>query len=167
MDKTDFLLLEILSRDALAPFSKIAKELGISTDTAWRRYNALKERGTIKRSMVVLDICKCGYEGYIGLLVKIASGENQDILFAKLSSLKNVALIVKTLGDYDFFMQVLIKNYTDITELHKAISEIKGITSLELLVYTQFSNYPDSTTIQSGMRSVLEQYKENMEKEKQ
>lgn len=156
MDIIDFQILETLSKDARTPFNKIAKKIGVSTDTICRRYNSLKEKGVIKAAMVVVDIRNCGYEGYVGLLIKAASGENQDTIHNALSSQKNVALVVKILGYYDFFVQVLIKDFTDLSKLHEEFNKIRGIVSLDLIIYSKLSNYPDSATIHSGMAGILD-----------
>ncbi|PVX23458.1 MAG: transcriptional regulator, partial [Candidatus Bathyarchaeum sp.] len=55
MDQTDYKIVRILCKDARTPFQRIAKTLGIGTDTVIRRYNKLKEDGVILGSTVVLN----------------------------------------------------------------------------------------------------------------
>ncbi|PVX25918.1 MAG: hypothetical protein CW691_03140, partial [Candidatus Bathyarchaeum sp.] len=61
MDKLDLKIIKKLMADSRTPFSKISSELGVSTDTVIRRYNKLKETGTIQPILNV-DIFKLGYD---------------------------------------------------------------------------------------------------------
>ena len=60
IDKLDKQIIEKLTLDGRASFTKIAKEIGLSTDTVVKRYHKLREKGAIKVS-IQINPNKIGY----------------------------------------------------------------------------------------------------------
>lgn len=76
MDKIDLQMINELMDDARKPFREIAKKLDVSTQTVIKRYNTLKEKGTIQICAISIDPNKIGYEGIADLLITGSPGSN-------------------------------------------------------------------------------------------
>ncbi len=65
MDKLDYLILAELLEDARTPFLTVAKKLGVSPYTVKQRYEDMKRKGLIRRTVVSIDLAKLGYQGKV------------------------------------------------------------------------------------------------------
>jgi len=76
VDKIDLQIITELMDDARKTFRKIAKKIGVSTQTVIRRYNEMKAKGTIQFCSISIDLTKIGYKGTAFLLMTSSHGSN-------------------------------------------------------------------------------------------
>jgi Lrp/AsnC family transcriptional regulator, regulator for asnA, asnC and gidA len=131
IDETDSQIVSILSSDARVPFSRIAKKLGISTDTVTRRYNRLRAEKIILRPSITISANKIGYDGYAIFFLKIASSRNPDPQ-EQLSKVKNTVTLSKSMGDHDLVALCLFSTSEDLKQLTNELAEIPGIIDMEV-----------------------------------
>ncbi|HNT60696.1 MAG TPA: AsnC family transcriptional regulator, partial [Candidatus Bilamarchaeaceae archaeon] len=62
MDKSDLRILHLLLKDARAPLSRIAKELGVSQPAAQKRIEKLKSKGILIGSKALLNEKMIGWK---------------------------------------------------------------------------------------------------------
>jgi len=67
-------IIKLLMKDAQMPFSKIAEQLGVGTDTVIRKYHRLKKEGVIHNASVIVDLEKCGHKGNVFFLASVLAG---------------------------------------------------------------------------------------------
>ena len=127
MNKVDHIILEELAKNARVPFSKIAKKIGVSTQTIIKRYNAMKKNGTIEYCSIKVDLHAIGYRGSAGLLLTGKSESNMSKVVEKLSKRKNIIGATRTFGDYEGYAILVFK---DLKELYADLIEIKKIPDL-------------------------------------
>ncbi len=139
IDKIDFKIIEILTRDARRPFNQVAKELNIGTDTVFRRFKRLQKRGIIKNPTIVLDSRMCGFEGEVDFLIKTKPGADTTKIQTQLVESGNVKFTAKTLGDHNLYCCVLFRNFKDLTEIVERIREIKDIVTVDPVIYMEQS----------------------------
>jgi DNA-binding Lrp family transcriptional regulator len=135
MDEIDSAIIAILGKNSRTPFSKIAKELGVGTDTIFRRFKNLVKQGVIDKPSAILDAKSCGYEGIIDFLVTLKPGSNRDKVNDQLALLPGVYLNAKTFGDQDLYFSMFFRNFEHIVEIVKKLRQIDEIVSLEPLLY--------------------------------
>lgn len=128
MDKLDRKIINCMLKDGQRPFSKIAEDLGIGTDTVIRRYNALKEEGTIQRTSIVIDLKKCGFEGTILFMIKLSVDANAKKFFDLVANLTNVIVVSHTIGDYDLLVQAI---FADIPDFYSTVQTIQRFPEIE------------------------------------
>jgi Lrp/AsnC family transcriptional regulator for asnA, asnC and gidA len=136
MDKIDFEIIQILFKDARTPFNRISKQLGVSIDSVFSRYERLKREGIITGSTVVLSSEACGFLGYCDFFIKVKSGSSIKDVFEELRKLK-ISSICQLLGEYDFNVEVFFRDIADIYSMHESLRLIKGISAADLLVYAE------------------------------
>jgi len=77
-------IIKLLMKDAQMPFSKIAEQLGVGTDTVIRKYHRLKKEGVIHNASVIVDLEKCGHKGNVFFLASVLAGLDSSRLFEAL-----------------------------------------------------------------------------------
>lgn len=141
MDEIDNQIINYLVRNSRMPFSKIAKKLGVSTDTIIRRYTALKKEGMISRAQINLDFLKCGFKGKIELLIKIDVRENINTVAEKIINVQNVIAVSHTIGDYDILAVAYFSDYEQLDQIVDTLSKVKEILRLDTCICS-FSKMP-------------------------
>jgi DNA-binding Lrp family transcriptional regulator len=156
LDEVDLQIIEELIKDGLAPFSTIAKSVGVTADTVARRYKLLKSQKAIK-SVIQINPTKIGYQGTLDSRLSLRTNNNDRLATVKaLSKIPDVFCIVETSGIYDFHVWSLVKDINHLHSLQNSISRIPGFAKMDSKVNTFFMDaYP-------GRRQYLTNISENM-----
>jgi Lrp/AsnC family transcriptional regulator for asnA, asnC and gidA len=141
IDEIDNKIIEKLSFDGRMSFRKIAKELGISTDTVARRYKELRRNNAIK-VLIQIDPAKIGYLGHAIFLIAFAYQKTVGSVVETISNIPNVTLIMRTSGSYDLSVWVLIKNLEQLIWVQDEISSIPGITKVQTSIVKSHCPWP-------------------------
>ena len=127
MDKIDLQIIKELSEDARKPFRKIAKKIGISTQTVIKRYNEMKAKGIIQLCAITINIKKIGYEGTAVLLIRQSLGSNLSETIEEMKKIQNIIIVSKALGNFDGYAVLVFKN---IIELREKVLKIKSLPEI-------------------------------------
>ena len=136
LDKIDAEMLQILCKDARAPFSKIAKALGISTQTVFRKFERLQKNGVISGSSVILSCKALGIKGNCGLYVKLKPDASMPITRNKIASISQSIVVHPKWGEYDFHITSTYCDFKEITGLIANLRKLREILTIELMIYT-------------------------------
>jgi Lrp/AsnC family transcriptional regulator for asnA, asnC and gidA len=147
MDSVDFKIVGLLMKDAQMPFSTIATQLGIGTDTVIRRYRKLVKEGVIHYPSIIVNLKKCGLDGHAFISLSVSAGVDASRLYDQLSQLTNVLTVVYTIGDYDFWLHCVFSDLDDLIRLNKEISKIDGIKLISQVYLPTNSFMPTLPTI--------------------
>src|SRR5512136_3068096 len=132
MDRIDQQILEELTRNPQAPFSRIAKRIGVSPITVQRRYNELKEEGIILQSSITMDLSKVGYQGKAILMITNAPNEDKTRTADALRHMKNVFLVANVIGECDVIAVAAIKDFKNIIDLINEFRKIPSVDQVEV-----------------------------------
>ncbi len=135
LDDIDTKMLQILCKDARTPFNKIAKSLGIGTQTAFRRYRQLQQKGVISGSTIILSTKACGIKGTCGLYVKLKPGASVSIVKTKIACIKQPLFIRPKWGEYDFYIELFYADFQEVTDLIADLRKLKEILAIETMMY--------------------------------
>jgi len=126
VDEKDLKILEELKKNARTPYSKIAKELGVSDVAVLKRVRRLESLGVIARYTIEVDLKKLGYE-----VVSITGVDVEpEQLFAVAEQLKGkeyVKRLAITAGDHAMVAEVVARSGEELAEIHKEISAMPGV----------------------------------------
>jgi Lrp/AsnC family transcriptional regulator for asnA, asnC and gidA len=123
VDEIDSQIIDKLSQNSRMPFSSIAKELGIATDTVIRRYRKLKKNGTIN-TLIQIDPKKLGYNCEMETRIRLKSQRNSIAAINTLSEIPDIYFMTATSGNYDLHVFAFIR---DIEHLLKIQNHIIGL----------------------------------------
>jgi DNA-binding Lrp family transcriptional regulator len=131
LDELDYKIINKLATNGRAPFSCLAKEIGVSTDTVIKRYKRLKENGTIKVS-IQINLRKIGYAAMVDFNIAFASPRGlSDLVIESLAAIPDVIVMTKISGDYDLQLVTVVRNMEQSFSLQDEISRICGTTKVE------------------------------------
>jgi len=134
MDKIDLQIITELMDDARKPFREIAKKLGVSTQTVIKRFNALKENGTIQICAISINPHKIGYEGIAYLLMTSTPRSSLSEAIAHLTKIPNIIIATRAIGDYEGYAVLVFKNATDLYEKVHQIKLMPEIDKIEVSI---------------------------------
>lgn len=104
----DKAILELLTKDASTPVSRIAEELGLPRTTVQERIKRLREEGVIKQFTVVVEHAKLGKPVTSFILVSFmpGTGVSQKRLAQEIAKLPDVYEVHIITGEWDILLKV-------------------------------------------------------------
>lgn len=146
MDETDSFIIKRMTEDARISFRKIAKELGVSTDTVIKRYRKLQEKGVIRGSTVVVNPKKIGYDGMAVFTINVspthvlaneATPTDSSQILEKLIRMRNIILATKTVGDFDLLAIGVARDFEHLISTGDDIAKISGVRDLQVSFWSE------------------------------
>ncbi len=130
LDEIDFEIINRLTQNGRMPFSKIAKEMGLSTNTIVRRYEKLVNSKVMKVSIQINPI-ELGFQAILDLNLAVSSQSEIDTIADKLSKIRGVSYIVKVGGNFDLMVVALVKDCRDIIRISDGVFAIPNIKKID------------------------------------
>lgn len=131
LDEIDQKIANVLRHDGRASFSKIAKQVGLSTHTVIKRYKRLKKNGTLKVS-IQINPNKLGYSALLDLNIAFTTIRGLSInIVDLLSRIPDVITITKISGDFDLQVSAMVRDLKQVFSIQEEIAHISGVTQIE------------------------------------
>lgn len=131
IDELDKQLVQKLAINGRASFTKIAKEMDLSTDTVVKRYHRLRENGTIKVS-VQINPNVIGYSSILDFNIAFTNSNRlTDAVVESLAKIPDVIVITKISGDYDLHLTAMVRDIAQSFDIQDQITKVCGITKIE------------------------------------
>jgi DNA-binding Lrp family transcriptional regulator len=130
LDETDMRIVEKLTENGRTSFTRIAQEIGSSTDTITRRYEKLTKNNFIKVS-IQINFLQLGYQAILYTYIALSNQSETKEAVEKLSKIPGVSYLVKISGDYDLQLVALVKDCNDIMRINDEIAKISNIKRIE------------------------------------
>jgi Lrp/AsnC family transcriptional regulator, regulator for asnA, asnC and gidA len=131
-DKLDLLILSELLKNAQMPFSSIAKKLGISPYTVAKRYEKMKNDGTIIRSVISIDLSKLGFQGKVFLMITNMPNCDKPSTIQELKKIENILVISEIIGAFDIIAIAPISDVNSLKTLVNAVKKIPYVQKVEI-----------------------------------
>jgi len=149
LDERDWKILEILSKNARTPISKIAKEVELSRDAVKYRMNKMEQEDTIQGYEVIINPAKVGLPlfSYISLSLWNLSPEREEKFKNYVQNIPYFIWATKTMGNWDAFLMTVAKNPNHLNELLQGLREkfgdiIKDIEITSVIHEYKFTQFP-------------------------
>ncbi len=144
LDETDKEIISVISKNSEISYSNLAEKVGVSRNTIYRRVKDLKKKGIIEKDYIkntkinVLEFENIG----ISTLVLALKFDIDDLQKAEefLSDRDEVKLLMKTHGEYDYFVLFFSEEGKD----REVISDLRKDLKKEGLKLKQYTAYPSS-----------------------
>ena len=112
MDDIDRRILTVLQEDATLPVSELAKRVGLSTTTCWKRVQKLREDGVITKQVVLCDPAKMDLK--LTVFVEIRTNRHNDAWLRKFAKivreLPEIVDVYRMSGDVDYLLRVVVRD---------------------------------------------------------
>ncbi len=142
-DEVDKKIADKLAEDGRISMEKLGKELGISADSANKRYEKLKNNGVLKVT-IQINPSLIGYQALCVFFTSTAN-EKSSLVTDKLGLIPNVISVMKTSGDYDLQIWAMVQNIDQLLYIQEQIGKIPGISKIEpeiLRLSEQWTKWP-------------------------
>ena len=135
MDRTDYMILNILQEDCTTTLRKIGENVGLTPPAVAERIRKLEEEGVIRSYRIHLDRTKldCGITGFI----MVATDPEKYAEFCALCErTPAVTEHVHVIGNYNAILRFAVRDTNALDELLTKIKEYgDSRTSVELKTY--------------------------------
>jgi Lrp/AsnC family transcriptional regulator for asnA, asnC and gidA len=136
MDEIDHQILIALQKDGRTPFTKIAKQTGVSESTIRARYASMVEE-KIVNTVSIVDPFALGFHAPAIISIKVAPGEIDSVGNA-IREFPEVSYQVMVLGSFDLLVEVFCRDMPHLTDfIMNDLQTIPGILSTETLMVSK------------------------------
>ncbi|MDX1813561.1 MAG: Lrp/AsnC family transcriptional regulator [Candidatus Bathyarchaeia archaeon] len=141
-EKTDRQIAKMLSKNSRASFTKIAQKLNISTKNVTQRYKKLR-RTVLASSTITVSLEKLGFNAMVLLHMKVADRSKTSETVAKLLQIPNLIIVLEYVGgEYDLFVNIVLRDYDDLFEVEKQFSTINNIEQVDMFLSAPYPSWP-------------------------
>ncbi len=136
MDDLDRAILHMLQEDGRAPFTQIAKKVGLSETAVRSRYKNLVEQGVV-RTVSIVDPYALDFQAPALINIAVMPGQLEAVA-RQVAALPETAYLVVTLGPFDLLAEVYCRSLKHLTELvTQRIQTIPGVQRTETSMVAQ------------------------------
>ncbi len=140
LNELDLKISNKLSEDGRAPISRIALEIGASASTVKQRYEKLKKNGLLKVT-IQIDPTKLGYRAMAIFYITLTLHETSSTI-EEISRIPDTISIMKTIGDYDLQVYVMIRDIDQLLTIQDAFSKISSISKIDMDISEVLEKWP-------------------------
>lgn len=134
LDEIDVEILRTLQNDARTPFKEIADKCNVTLDTIKNRFIALKERGVIRGSTIVIDPKKMGLGNLVILGIRIVE-RYADSVLNMIKKISGMCVVTKSIGEYDIEAIFLLKDIEQIGTTKEMIEDFPQVKSVDIGIF--------------------------------
>ncbi|MCX8204314.1 MAG: Lrp/AsnC family transcriptional regulator [Candidatus Nezhaarchaeota archaeon] len=133
LDDVDFKILRLLQEDARTPFSRIARQVGISEGTVHMRVKKLKKLGALRGFQALVNPLSVG-KGFTAItLVKADPAKHSEIL-ERLKSMPDIYEVYDVTGEYDAVVKLRSESKEGLASIIDSIGQIAGVSATLTMV---------------------------------
>jgi Lrp/AsnC family transcriptional regulator for asnA, asnC and gidA len=135
IDQLDRRILAILMKDAVVPYTEIAKQLDVSAGTIHVRMKKMMEMGLVTGSQLTIDPTLAGYDicAFIGIFLE--KGSVYENVKEQMKTIPEIVEMHYTTGVYRIFAKVLCRDTAHLRfVLNEKVQAIPGIQRTETFI---------------------------------
>ncbi len=133
IDDLDRIIVNNLQQNARMPFSKIAKEAGVSEATVFLRVKRLQQLGIIKAFRAVVAPAKIGKNLSAFILVKADPRKYADVL-SVVRELDEITEAYDVTGPFYLILRVDVSDKESLAKVIDSIGAVEGVSSTETAI---------------------------------
>ena len=136
-DDIDIAIMKSLIMNARVNMSELAKELGITKNVLSIRWKKIRQSGVLTNPTIHVDLKKFGY-GVLANMGIYVIPSKIDELMKYLGTLEGVDWFYPTIGTFDVFVWLSLKDLQQLHEVknmirkHPAVIDVKALVRLSL-----------------------------------
>jgi len=141
LNEVDKAIMAIVAKNAGLSFRRVAKKVGVSTQSVIRRYNRLRKT-VLPYSSITLDLRKLGYIGTSLFYIKTSHQHTTSDVFNELLRVPNIIVAYKCLGTIDISVAAPFSNFEQLLKLKEEICKTPGVNQIDVFIDRAFSSWP-------------------------
>jgi len=128
LDEVDLRILRLLQDDARTPFSRVAKEVGVSEATVHMRVRKLRELGVLRGFQALVDPSSVG-KGLTAITLIKADPMKYSEILERLRAIPDVYEVYDVTGEYDAVVKLRSGSREELASLIDDIGRIPGVSA--------------------------------------
>ncbi len=129
IDEKDYKILKILSENARASYTEIARKIGVSDVAVLKRIKKLESIGVIKKYTVKIDPKKLGY-GVVSFTGIDVEPEHLFNVVEHVRDKEYLKYLAITSGDHSLMTIIWAKDSDELAKIHDELSRLPGVKRL-------------------------------------
>ena len=129
-DEKDIKILEVLQENGRAPYSEIARRIGISEAAVYTRIQKMIKQGLIKKFQAIVDADKLGFGLTAFVAVSAHPGKYEKVL-QELAKIDEAQEVYDVTGDYYCLLKLRTDDRKSLAEILDRIGSLDGVASTE------------------------------------
>ncbi len=125
MDLVDREILHLLQQDATRSSRELGNEVGLTPTPCWRRIQALRQEGIIRREVAILDASLLSLD--INALVQIRTNDHSAAwladFVAAIDEFPEIVEAFRTSGEIDYMLRVVVPDMNSYDDFYKRLIE--------------------------------------------
>ncbi|KYK23643.1 hypothetical protein AYK25_06565 [Thermoplasmatales archaeon SM1-50] len=134
IDEIDIKILRMLQKDARTPFKEIADRCNVTIETIKNRFIALKEKGVIRSSTIVIDSKKMGLGNLVIFGVRVIERYSDSVL-SMIKKISGLCVATKAVGKYNIEAIFLLKDIEQIGITKEMIEDFPQVKNAEVGIF--------------------------------
>ncbi|AFH93218.1 TPA: Lrp/AsnC family transcriptional regulator [Providencia stuartii] len=152
LDKIDKKLLRLLQNDSSLSLNALAEAVNLTSTPCWKRLKRLEDEGYIRHRVTLLDGEKLGLGLTVIVMIKTQhhNSEWYEQFVSFVSQLPEVLMFYRMAGEYDYLMQVEVKDMKSYDLFYKklvngvhGLIDVTSSFAMEKIKYTTALPIPD------------------------
>jgi Lrp/AsnC family transcriptional regulator for asnA, asnC and gidA len=131
IDQIDIQILRLLQGDARKSFKEIATQCGVSTDTINNRFNAMKKKGIIRGTTIVIDpkLLEKKHLVFIGIQV---THPYSDQVLNMVKRISGMCVVTRAIGRYDIEAIAILDDIEKIGMTKSTIGDFQQVKNVDV-----------------------------------
>lgn len=134
VDEIDVRILRMMQNDARTPFKEIANQCNVSIDTIKNRFTALKKKGVIRGSTIVIDPKKMGHGNLVLIGIQVVQHFSDSVL-TMIKKIPGMCVVTKAIGRYDIEAIFLLKDIEQIGITKEMIDDFPQVKNVDVGIF--------------------------------
>ncbi|RLG88702.1 MAG: AsnC family transcriptional regulator [Thermoprotei archaeon] len=132
LDEKDRKILRILVTNARTPFSRIARELGLSEASIYVRIRRLEKIGVLRGYTASIDLAKLGYTIRALIMLKLSPDRYREAI-SQIKVFSNTIDVYEITGEFHIVMKVVARSNEELSQLIDKLGSIPGVLETRTL----------------------------------
>ena len=152
LDELDFMILDILVKDARASLKSIAKRCGLTSSAVLRRIERLRQEGVIAGTRFVVDGEVFGYPLYATLLIDAADSLEPQVK-QTIRAKANVIICAESIGRYNLCTLIHGRDIQELNNVTSIIKNIRGVNRVAINIWSGEPYFDYAKTLEQAKHS--------------
>lgn len=131
IDSIDIQILRLLQGDARKSFKEIATQCGVSTDTINNRFNAMKKKGIIRGTTIVIDPKLLEKKHLVFFGIQVTHPYSDQVL-NMVKRISGMCVVTRAIGRYDIEAIAILDDIEKIGMTKSTIGDFQQVKNVDV-----------------------------------
>lgn len=136
IDDLDIKILRFLQGNARVSFQEIAHREGVSTDTVNSRFAALKRKGIVAGTTIVIDPTVINQQLVVSVGIQVVNPYADQVL-AYVKTIAGMQVVTRSIGRFDIEAIAIVRDIQEIHSMKSSISDFQHVKDVDIEIWVE------------------------------